>query len=185
MGRGPLPGPRSLMQGEAAYPALYRGFSDYCAGFEGPLALAGLSLGGILALDYTIQNPGRVGALVLIAAPYKMPKKMLAVQDFLFRLMPKGAFKGMGFSKEEVRSLTRSMKDLDFTGGASVGRSAGAPRLRREGQAEHAVDGGAAKTPAGRRPRHIRARGHEVNVDEPERLGDLLIEFFEKAEQAD
>ena len=42
---------------------------------------------------------------------------MLAVQDFLFRLMPKGAFKGMGFSKEEVRSLTRSMKDLDFTGG--------------------------------------------------------------------
>ena len=59
----------SLMQGEAAYPALYRGFSDYCAGFEGPLALAGLSLGGILALDYTIQNPGRVGALVLIAAP--------------------------------------------------------------------------------------------------------------------
>ena len=121
------------MQGEAAYPALYRGFSDYCAGFEGPLALAGLSLGGILALDYTIQNPGRVGALVLIAAPYKMPKKMLAVQDFVFRLMPKGAFKGMGFSKEEGAVAGPVDEGPGLYRRAFVGRSAGAPRLRREG----------------------------------------------------
>lgn len=175
----------SLMQGEAAYPALYRGFSDYCAGFEGPLALAGLSLGGILALDYTIQNPGRVGALVLIAAPYKMPKKMLAVQDFLFRLMPKGAFKGMGFSKEEVRSLTRSMKDLDFTGGLP---SVEAPVLLvcggKDKQNMPSMEALQKHLPEADLVIFEHA-GHEVNVDEPERLGDLLIEFFEKAEQAD
>lgn len=175
----------SLMRGEAAYPVLYRGFSDYCAGFEGPLALAGLSLGGILALDYTIQNPGRVGALVLIAAPYKMPKKMLAVQDFLFRLMPKGAFKGMGFSKEEVRSLTRSMKDLDFTGRLL---SVEAPVLLvcggKDKQNMPSMEALQKHLPEADLVIFEHA-GHEVNVDEPERLGDLLIEFFEKAEQAD
>lgn len=172
----------SLMQGEASYPALYRGFSDYCAGFDGPLALAGLSLGGMLALDYAIQNPGRVGALALIATPCKTPKKMLAVQDFLFRLMPKGAFKGMGFSKEEVRSLTRSMKDLDFTGGLS---SIESPVLLICGKKDEgnlkAMEEMQKRLPDTDLVIFERA-GHEVNVDEPERLGDLLIEFFEKAE---
>ena len=42
--------------GAAVYPALFRAFARYCDGLEGPLALCGLSLGGVLALSHGGEN---------------------------------------------------------------------------------------------------------------------------------
>ncbi len=42
------------------YAQLYAGFAEYCNSFKGPINLCGISLGGILALNYAIQNPERV-----------------------------------------------------------------------------------------------------------------------------
>jgi 3-oxoadipate enol-lactonase len=39
------------------------------------VTLAGFSLGGMLSLLYTLQNPGRVSRLVLVGAAAKMPKR--------------------------------------------------------------------------------------------------------------
>lgn len=50
------------------------------------------SLGAVLTLNYAIDHPDKVKALVLIAAQYKMPKKLLKVQNMLFHLMPNSAF---------------------------------------------------------------------------------------------
>lgn len=175
------PSLKELMGEETSYSSLYQGFSAYCDGLNGPLALAGLSLGGILALNYALQNPERVGALALIATPYKMPKGLMTAQDFLFHLMPQSAFKRMGFSKKEVLSLTRSMQDLDFTDGLS---SLQPPVLL--------ICGGKDKQnlkimeELGKRLSTdlivLENAGHEVNLAESERLGDLLKEFFQKAE---
>ena len=60
----------SLLLGkEASYPNLRAAFGAYCAQAGGPVHLCGLSLGGILALDYTLEHPEAVKTLVLIGTP--------------------------------------------------------------------------------------------------------------------
>ena len=41
---------------------------------------------------YCPEHPDKVKALALIAAQYKMPEKLLKIQNMLFRLMPNSTF---------------------------------------------------------------------------------------------
>lgn len=45
-----------------------------CDKFDEPIDWCGLSLGGVLALNYAIERPDKVKSLVLIATPYMIPK---------------------------------------------------------------------------------------------------------------
>ena len=54
---------------EASFPNLRAAFAQYCAQTGGPVHLCGLSLGGILALDYALEHPENVKTLVLIGTP--------------------------------------------------------------------------------------------------------------------
>ena len=38
--------------------------------------------------NYAIDHPDKVNSLILIAAQYKMPKKLLSIQNTIFRFMP-------------------------------------------------------------------------------------------------
>lgn len=107
--------PSLLERQEKTYANLYKAFSGICQDIPEPLHLCGLSLGGILALHYTIGHPEKVRSIVLIGAQYKMPKKLLKIQNILFRLMPQSAFRDMGFQKQDFIKLANSMQDLDFT----------------------------------------------------------------------
>lgn len=101
--------------GDCTYDTLYRGFCGYCDGFSEPLLLCGLSLGAVLALNYAADFPEKVCGLALIAPQYKMPKKLLKLQNTVFRIMPKSSFSGTGFTKSGMIQLTGSMSELDFT----------------------------------------------------------------------
>lgn len=163
---------------EVNYKNLYQGFSDFCDNTEGMLALCGLSLGGILALNYAIDHPEKVHSLVLIGVQYKMPKMLLQFQNLLFCLMPQIAFEQMGFQKKEFLQLCRSMMDLDFSDvlGKIIcpvlvvcGEKDSANKkasVEMEKQIEHA------------QIRMIARAGHEVNADAPEELADVLQEFW-------
>ena len=76
------------------YTNLYNAFAQRCDASAAPLMLCGLSLGGVLALHYAVEHPERVAALVLIAPQYKMPKRLLKMQNILFRIMPASVFRG-------------------------------------------------------------------------------------------
>ena len=43
-----------------------------------------------------------------------MPRKLLAIQNFMFRLMSEQKFEGIGFSKKDFIQLSRTMAKLDF-----------------------------------------------------------------------
>ena len=62
-----------FMENETSYSALYRGFSEYCEKLGEKINLCGLSLGGVLALNYAAEHPENVNSLVLIGVQYKMP----------------------------------------------------------------------------------------------------------------
>lgn len=97
------------------YVSLYQAFSNYCNQIEGSIDLCGLSLGGVMALNFAIDHPEKVNSLALIAVQYKMPKKLLQFQNLLFRFMPKSMFEEMGFGKEDFLQLCKSMMELDFS----------------------------------------------------------------------
>lgn len=169
---------KEFLTGDKTYSSLYRAFCAYCEGIEAPFALCGLSLGAVLALHYTIEYPERVGKLALIAPQYKMPRALLKLQNIILRWMPRRMFQGNGFTKQDFLSLTASMETLDFR--RELARLA-CPVLILCGERD-----GANRKAAGRlAKRLVNARlclvpgaGHEVNLDEPEKLEEILTAFL-------
>lgn len=164
----------------AEYRALYRAFSEYCRdlGSE-PLNLVGLSLGGMLALNYAADKPDRVRSLVLIGTQYKSPKALLKLQNIMFKLMPDPSFTGTGFGKTDFISLCRSMEKLDL--GAALGNIS-CPVFILIGERDKPNRKAAlemSRLISGAKFAKIDSAGHEVNLDAPERLAEIIKLFYE------
>ena len=163
---------------ESIYPNLRIAFEAYCAQAGGPVHLCGLSLGGILALDYALDHPENVKTLVLIGTPHKVPKFAFALQNVVFRFLPKSAFASMAFDKRDTFALGNSMKDLDFSGRLGEIRC---PTLILCGEKDGA-NLKSARFLAG----HIRGAelqvigntGHVVNEENPTTLAERLNKFY-------
>ena len=152
----------ALLDGEAAsYPHLYSSFVRYCNETEGKVDLCGLSLGGILALNYAIDHPDRVRSLVLIGTPHKVPKLLFRIQTVLFRLLPGSAFEGMAFNKRDTFILGSTMKQLDF-------------RNELHMVAAHVLS----KHIQGATLRIIPQTGHVVNEENPKELARILDAYY-------
>ena len=173
------PGLSAILGGqEASFENLRGAFANYCAGLEGPLHLCGLSLGGILALDYALAHPERVKSLVLIGTPHRVPKAAFAIQNLVFRLLPESAFRGMAFGKRDTFALGRSMKNLDFTSRLD---GAACPALVLCGAKDRANLASAeylARHMKNARLKILPGMGHVVNEEAPEALAEILTEFY-------
>lgn len=169
-----------LMINEVSYPALYRGFSDYCEKLPEKVNLCGLSLGGILALNYAAEHSEKVNSLVLIGAQYKMPKVLLRFQNLIFRFMPRSSFKDIEFGKADFITLSKSMMNLDFS--ADLERIS-CPVMVIVGENDDPNRKAAeeiSRKIRGCKFEVIENSGHEVNVDEPKRLAELLSTFWKR-----
>ena len=169
----------SILNGkEPTYDNLYASFAEYCNQADGPIHLCGLSLGGILALNYALDFPDKVKTLVLIGTPHKMPKVMLAVQNIVFRFLPKSVFDNMEFSKKDIFTLEKSMKDLDFRGKV---KNIACPTLIVCGKNDSANMKSAlyfSENIPGAKLEILENTGHIVNEENPRALAKLLDEFF-------
>ena len=163
---------------EASFPNLRAAFAQYCAQTGGPVHLCGLSLGGILALDYALEHPENVKTLVLIGTPHKVPKFAFALQNVVFRFLPKSTFASMAFDKRDTFALGNTMKDLDFSGRLGELRC---PTLILCGEKDGA-NLKSARFLAGYIPgaelRIIGNTGHVVNEENPRGLAERLNEFY-------
>ena len=141
-----------------------------------PLCLCGLSLGGMLALDYALRHGDRVAAMVLLGARDRTPRLLMDIQDLLFRCMPDKAFASMGMKKEQVRDLTRSMKNLDFTDRLSTIHC---PVTVACGEKDHpnlAAARRLAKYLPNARLYVVPHAGHELNADAPDTVAEIVRE---------
>lgn len=170
-----------LVRGEAVtYKNLYAAFSTAYGKLNESVDLCGLSLGGVLALNYAAEYPQRVRSLVLIAAQYKMPKGLLRLQNALFKLMPRSMFRQTGFGKADFLQLCGSMMELDFSSSLqkiscpvlvlcgekdTANKKASMELAESLGHAEFQV---------------IEGAGHEVNVEAPEKLAEALQAFYSR-----
>ncbi len=163
---------------EPCYSNLYKALNNYCSQFDEPLNLCGLSLGGILALNYATEHSKKVNALVLIGTQASMPKRLLKFQNMIFRLMPSSAFRSMGFNKKSVINLSKSMLDLDLRQDL---KQVSCPTLVIYGERDRANK--AASLELNDLLQHaelmvIPNSGHEINIDAPVELGKCLNIFF-------
>lgn len=160
------------------YKNLYKAFSELCDEFDEPIGLCGLSLGGVLALNYAIERPDKVKSLVLIATPYKMPRMLLKLQNICFRFMPKSMFWQMGFEKKDYIGLCNSMMELDFTDRLD---NIFCPVMIVCGEKDNANKKAATELSTflkNVRLEIVNDAGHEVNVEAPDKLRRLLLEFY-------
>ncbi len=163
---------------EASYKKLYEELSKFLGKFDEPVDLCGLSLGGVLGLNYAAEYPEKVNSLALIAAQYKMPKGLLRFQNILFRFMPDSAFEQTGFGKAEFISLCKSMSELDFSG--SVSKIA-CPVLLIYGEKDSANKKASKELKnllKNSELQIIEKSGHEVNIERPEKLAEVLKDFY-------
>ena len=164
---------------DVTYKELYSAFSEVCDKEDEEIVLCGLSLGAVLALNYAIDHPDKIKALVLIAAQYKMPEKLLKFQNVLFRLMPNSMFKQTGFTKADVISLCGTMAELDFTESL---HNVSCPVLIVCGEKDHAN-----KKASKELTRYLSKSffyellktGHEVNIEAPEEIAIVLQKFYD------
>ncbi len=167
-----------LPEDDNSYESLYGGFAEYCNNFNENLDICGLSLGGVLAINYALEFPQKVNSLVLIAPQYKMPEKLLKFQNMIFKFLPGSKFSGTGLKKKQFIELCSSMMKLDFSDDAE---KISCPVLiicgEKDGANKKASIGLSEKI---KNPELfiIKNSGHEVNIDAPKQLAELLDKFL-------
>lgn len=170
-----------LVQGQdMTYQNLYAAFSAMCDEIEEDICLCGLSLGGVLALNYAIEHPEKIKGLVLIATQYKMPKKLLRVQNAIFRFMPKSMFQQTGFGKSDFLKLCNTMMELDFSDSIY---NVSCPTLVIYGEKDRANKNASielANMLIDAELQVFNGVGHEINIEAPDKLEETLRVFFGK-----
>lgn len=167
-----------LPKTKTSYTYLYQGLEKYCEQFDEPFILGGLSLGGILSLQYVIEHSDKVFSLVLMGTQFSMPKNILKFQNIIFRILPNTSFSKMGLDKKAVISLCNSMMDLNFTESledihcrtlilcGEKDKSNQAASMKLKEQIENAEI------------MFIPNAGHEINIDNPIQLGKVISSFY-------
>ena len=171
----------SILEGkEASYENLYSSFVKYCNEFDGQIHLCGLSLGGILALNFALDFPRKVKTLVLIGTPYKIPKIVFSFQNIIFRFLPKSIFETMAFDKKNTFALGDTMKNLDFSDRV---KNIKCPTLILCGKKDSANMKSADYLSQSIRSAELKIienTGHVVNEENPKALADILNEYYLK-----
>lgn len=160
------------------YTTMFQKFADYCNSFDDKLNLCGLSLGGILALDYAKKFPDKVNSIILVGTPYKIPKILFKIQGIIFHLMPKATIEKIGCSKKDFISLVNSMSDLDI---ASKLDKVKCKTLILCGDKDNQNMESAKllnKNIKGSSFRTIDNSSHEVNIDNPKELSKIIYDFW-------
>ena len=164
---------------QPCYDTLYKAFENYCEQFDDTLCLVGLSLGGILAMQYSIEHSEKVKSLVLIGTQYHMSKRLLKLQNVLFHLMPDSEFSKMGFQKSDFISLCKSMMNLDFSHHLKDIRCKVLVVCGEKDRANRSASLQLAELIPDAEFITILGAGHEVNIDCPFQLGEKLNNFFQ------
>lgn len=163
-----------------SYSNVYRNFERQINKYDEKVNLCGLSLGGLLALDYAKKHPEKINSLILIGVPYKIPRLLFNIQTFIFKLMPRSKFIKLGLTKEQFINLIKSIKNLKISEGLDKINSktllicGEKDKINIKSSKLFKADIKNSKF------KIIENAGHEVNIDNPKDLAKLIADFWKK-----
>ena len=159
---------------------MYRTFADYCNSFNEKINLVGLSLGGVLAIDYIIEFPEKINSITLIGTPYEIPKAIFTIQNIIYKFIPKRIFEKRGCPKKDIISLLDSMKNLSIPDKAPNikcntliicgEKEKDNINMKSAKQLNEVIQNSKFKI--------IENAGHEVNIDNPKELANTIYDFW-------
>lgn len=162
------------------YENMYRAFADYCNNFNEKINLVGLSLGGILTVDYVEEFPEKVNSIILIGTPYEIPKTLFTIQNIIYKFMPKRIFEKIGCPKNDMIRLLKSMSKLSIPNKAQNikcntliicgEKEKDNINMKSAKQLNKVIKNSKFKI--------IENSGHEVNVDNPKKLANVIYDFW-------
>lgn len=160
------------------YKIVYNTFSDFCNEQKEKLNLCGISLGGIIALDFVKEYPEKVNSIILIGTPYKIPKMLFEIQSLIFNIMPKSAFEKIGCSKKDFISLISSMRNLNITKDLNKIKCKSLIlcgikdkiNMKSAKLLKNSIKNSSFKV--------INDSSHEVNIDNPKELANVICGFW-------
>lgn len=168
------------------YENMYKTFADYCNSFNEKINLVGLSLGGVLAIDYITEFPEKVNSIILIGTPYEIPKNIFTIQNVIYKFMPKRIFEKMGCPKKDMISLLDSMKNLSIPEKAPNikintliicgEKEKDNINMKSAKQLNKVIKNSKFKI--------IENAGHEANIDNPIELASTIYDFWKDNEKA-
>ena len=168
------------------YENMYKTFADYCNSFNEKINLVGLSLGGVLAIDYITEFPEKVNSIILIGTPYEIPKNIFTIQNIIYKFMPKRIFEKMGCPKKDMISLLDSMKNLSIPEKAQNikintliicgEKEQDNINMKSAKQLNKVIKNSKFKI--------IENAGHEANIDNPIELASTIYDFWKDNEKA-
>ena len=160
------------------YRNLYNSFTNFCNSQKGKINLCGLSLGGILALDFVKEYPEKVNSIIIIGTPYKIPKTLFVIQSIIFHIMPKRTFEKLGCSKSDFITLVSSMQNLNIP---AYLETINCKSLIVCGSKDNANLKGAKllnKSIKNSEFKIISNSSHEVNIDNPKELSNIIYRYW-------
>ena len=163
---------------QLTYENVFAVFVDYCNSFNDKLNLIGISMGGLLAIDYAILYPEKINSIILCGVPYEIPKKLFKIQNFIFRFMPKMTFEKMGISKENFIQLTNSMAELNIKEQVSKIKCSTLVICGENDKVNLESAKQLNKVIKNSKLKIIEKAGHEVNVDTPKELANEIYDFL-------
>ena len=160
------------------YKMMYNTFADLCNAQKEKINLCGLSLGGILALDFVKEYPEKVNSIILIGTPYKIPKTLFKLQSIIFHIMPKSTFEKMGCSKKEFITLVNSMSNLDISRNLDKIKCSSLVICGAKDNVNMENATLLNKDIKNSKFKIIENAGHEVNIDNPKELANTIYDFW-------
>lgn len=141
--------------------------------------LAGLSYGAVVATRLAADFPERVRRLVLVAGMVRPPKALMKLQLKMLKMMPASRLADSSVSKERLLQTLDVVRQIDLTD--ALPRIT-APTLVLVGAKDRANQPAARALAAGipgAELREVPGAGHQVNVEQPRALVEILREFLD------
>lgn len=142
------------------------------------MALVGVSLGAVVALDAAIRAPQTVSHLVLVAGQVNPPKSVIRLQRLMFSLVPSRRLAALGVEKKRFLQALDEAARVDYRGrlGEVTAKTLVVVGSRDKANGPAARDL-AAGIP-GARLAVIEGADQQPNVDRPDAFNALLWPFL-------
>lgn len=147
-------------------------------GIKKPIIICGISLGAILAMELYFRNPEKIAGLILIAPQYKIPKILMNFQNLIFKIMPEKFFKKTKISKNNMISIASSIKNLDYSKKINKISTDVFIVCGKKDRANLKAAKSLNKLIPNSNLFLIQNSRHEVNIDAPEKLSEIINLFY-------
>ncbi len=144
----------------------------------GPVALCGLSLGAMVALEAALRAPDAVSHLVLIAGQVNPPRAVMAAQRMTIRLLPARKLAAAGLNKKALLQVMDAVAKFDVRSRLMEVRAKTLVIVGEQDAANRPAAEALARGIPSADLLVIPGAGHELNVQAPKALNDALYGFI-------